>query len=423
MSRTLVGSLLTLALAVGLPIAAAEHTFTIAVIPDTQNYVDYTHQTADGFPFDARNLFLDQMRYIAANVKSVGGDIAFVAALGDMWQHQTLPIDPGHVARGFKRVPNPLLEDVLAPPSPETRAIELPTVRDGYRLIAGKVPFSVVPGNHDYDAMWTDAKHPPAKVFKDFSSWGELHVGGLSNFQSVFSDQSEFFKGPSWYVAAHDGGADNAQIFEAGGYRFLHIGLQFDPPDASLEWAADVIRRFPGVPTFVSTHNYLSPAGERVTTPATHSHLVDPQDNEPEMIWDKLIDRHDQIFLVLCGHQYPQGRSTARNRAGHDVHQLLSDYQNRRQAVKAAGGAKPGEQLGDGWLRLMQFEMSGATPRVHVRTYSTYYKKFSTEMAEYSAWYKADEKPGMTDAEFMAQDDFTIELTDFRSRFGAGSSR
>lgn len=27
--------------------------FTIAAIPDTQNYMDYTHQTAEGFPFAA----------------------------------------------------------------------------------------------------------------------------------------------------------------------------------------------------------------------------------------------------------------------------------------------------------------------------------------------------------------------------------
>ena len=32
--------------------------FTIAVIPDTQNYLDFTHQAKDGFPFDAAKMFM-----------------------------------------------------------------------------------------------------------------------------------------------------------------------------------------------------------------------------------------------------------------------------------------------------------------------------------------------------------------------------
>ena len=67
--------------------AKPEATFTIAAIPDTQNYLDYTHQTAEGFPFDANELFLAQMRYVARNLRSQGGDIVFVTALGDVWQH------------------------------------------------------------------------------------------------------------------------------------------------------------------------------------------------------------------------------------------------------------------------------------------------------------------------------------------------
>jgi hypothetical protein len=94
---------------------AKDTTFSIAVIPDTQNYIDYTHQTAQGFKFDARVMFLDQLRYIASRLKSAGGDVAFVDSLGDTWQHQSLKIDPAHEARGFKRVPNPMMDQGFAP--------------------------------------------------------------------------------------------------------------------------------------------------------------------------------------------------------------------------------------------------------------------------------------------------------------------
>src|SRR3546814_14236050 len=71
---------------VGTSVARAEDgKFTIAVIPDTQYYTDYRHKTEEGFPFDARELFLDQMRYIAENAESQGGDIAFATEPGSVW--------------------------------------------------------------------------------------------------------------------------------------------------------------------------------------------------------------------------------------------------------------------------------------------------------------------------------------------------
>jgi hypothetical protein len=421
--RTALATVLALGLGATHMAASAEKPsddgrFTIAVIPDTQNYIDYTHQKAQGFPFDASPMFLEQLQFVADHTKSQGGDIAFVTGMGDVWQHQTLPIDPVHAARGFKRAPNPMMDAAFAP-TPKVLEIETPMARRGYELISGKVPFSVVPGNHDYDAMWTDSNHPPAKVYTDMSSLGELHAGGLDNFRSVFSDQSAFFKGKPWYVASHDGGADSAQIFTAGGYRFLHIGLQFDAPNESLAWAAEVIKRYPGLPTIISTHDFLETDGSRQPNPIIDNHSVDPNDNTPQMVWDKLISENDQIFLVLCGHEHAQAFRADDNRFGHKVYQVLADYQSRHHTSDEAGYKKfhPEEGIGDGWMRLMTFDMKGQTPHVHVHTY---YKKESVDVAEYPAWYKPSEKPKLTDAAFRASDDFSFDLTDFRQRFGPG---
>ena len=67
--------------------------FVLAVIPDTQNYVDFRHQRATDFKFDAADLFIEQMRFVAANAVGNGGDIAFVASVGDVWQHQSIDMD------------------------------------------------------------------------------------------------------------------------------------------------------------------------------------------------------------------------------------------------------------------------------------------------------------------------------------------
>ncbi len=399
--------------------------FTIAVLPDTQNYLDYTHQMAEGFPFDANELFLEQMQYIADNLESEGGDIAFVTSLGDVWQHQTLAMDPEHAARGFKSVPNPIMDAHLAP-SDKTLTVEMPKAHEGFSLIAGKTPFSVVPGNHDYDAMWTDAKFPPkatspAEVdMNDLAgSLGVLHPGGLENFRSVFGAETEFFKDKPWYVSSHDGGADSAQVFESGGYRFLHIGLQFYPPNDTLAWAASVMEAYPGLPTIISTHDYLRQDGERAPNAIVDGHAVDPIHNSPQMVWEKLISQNEQIFLVLCGHQHGQAWRVDDNAAGRKVWQVLADYQDRGQTAIEAGvqSAWP-VGIGDGWMRLMRLEFDGETPLMRVKTYSTHYRKLSRETEQYADWYKAREQPHLSDEAFHDEDDFVIELSDFVDRFG-----
>jgi hypothetical protein len=394
--------------------------FTIAVIPDTQNYLDYTHQKEEGFPFDARQMFHEQMEYIAANVESDGGEIAFVTGLGDVWQHQTLTIDPDHYMRGFRIAPNSVFGKIFAP-TQKVLDVEMPAARKGYELLMGKVPFSAVPGNHDYDAMWTDSKFPSAEKIdpKDLTTIGVLHPGGLSNFRAVFGEHTPFFRGKDWYVAANDGGADSGQVFESNGYRFLHIGLQFDPPDTSLEWAARVIEQHKGLPTIISTHDYLDTKGERAPNTIIDGHKVDPQDNSPQMVWDKLISRHDQIFMVLSGHHHGQSRRNDLNVFGHEVHQILADYQDRGQtAIDAGVKAERPVGIGDGWMRLMEFDFTGKVPVVKVRTYSTHYRKQSTEVRQYAKWYRDHEDPGMSDRDFAKEDDFTLTLTDFVKRFG-----
>ncbi len=387
--------------------------FTVAMIPDTQNYVDYRHQKWSGFPIDGIDQFYQQMRWVAENARSAGGDIVFATHVGDVWQHYSEWMDRGHAARGFEWIPNGGSE-VARSPKVHTRSFEIPAAVQAFELIAGKLPFSVVPGNHDYDALWTDPAHPPQPEIK---KQGVRHVGGLTGFQSAFSDRSKFFADQPWYVDSHDDGADSAQVFTAGGCRFLHIGLQYHAPDASLAWATEVIGRFPDLPTILTTHDYLGRDGTHNMNSNPLSSTLDPLDNDPGMIWEEFVSRHDQIFLVLSGHVGGQGFSVETNRAGNAVYQMMADYQGRGQTARSKGAESA--QVGDGWLRLLKFHLDTDRPRIEVRTYSTHYGKFASELPEYSAWYKAHDKQGhLSDADYLAREEFTIELGGFHERFG-----
>ncbi|NYI23636.1 serine/threonine protein phosphatase [Sphingobium indicum] len=398
---------------------AEDGQFTVAVIPDTQYYTDFQHQTDAGFPFDARELFFDQMRYIAANAQSAGGDIAFATALGDVWQHPSERMPAEYAARGFKHIDTYLTSLPQILPDVRVQTIEMPTARQGYEIIAGRLPFSVVPGNHDYDANWADSRFVPGQ--SPALPFGMLAYGGLKNWTSVFGAQTPFFKDKRWYVASYNGGADSAQIFEAGGYRFLHIGLEMAPPDDVLQWAESVIKRYPGIPTMVSTHDHLNPAGERRPISAVDFNAVDPRHNNPQAVWDKFLSRNDQIFLMLSAHQYGQSHRVDLNQYGHKVYQIMSDYQGRRQSLLnlAPGLSNERETVGDGWMRLMKFDLSGPKATVQVKTISTYFKSSASKLPTYAIFYKVAEKPKASDAEFIAADEFTLELDDFDSRFAS----
>ncbi len=402
--------------------------FTLAVIPDTQNYIDFHNQRAQGFPFDARELFFDQLAYVERHLQAEGGSIAFVSAVGDVWQHSPgdKP-DPDSAARGLRSTPSVLLEQAASPQWRDAIVqVELPAAVAGYTMIAGKTPFALVPGNHDYDAVWTDARHPPdpsAHIGPGRpSGLGILLLGGLELWRRTFGRETAFFRGKPWYVSSFHDGADSAVIFGAAGRRFLHLGLEMQPDDAVLDWARGVIARYPGVPTIVTTHQYLKPDGVRGADPMLQLSVADPRHNDPEALWRKFIAVNDQIFLVLNGHEEGAARRVDLNVKGHKVYQLLSDYQERRQSfIDVAPGDPrtlhfPG--VGDGWMRLMEFDLTPGDEKVHVRTYSTYFHADARDLPNYARWYKAVEHPDLTDEQFLDQDDFTLSLDDFPERFG-----
>lgn len=386
--------------------------FTIAVLPDTQNYVDYSHQRASSFPFDAQEMLYDQLQFVRRHLRSSGGDIAFVTAEGDIWQHTSIAIDPDHVRMGFQADPaNPFVKRHAA--DEHTRSVEMPIARRAFELLKGMTPFSVVPGNHDVDAFWADPRFPADKP--PYNPYGLGHYGGYDNFRSVFGAASPFFAGQSWYVASFNGGASSAQVFTAGGYSFLHLGLEMQPYDDVLVWAEKVLARYKGLPTIVTIHDHINTSGEREPG---FQRLLHPEHNGAPELWAKFLSKNDQIFLVLSGHHPGQSRRVDRNDRGHQVWQILADYQSRQQSLRDIDPTRKVDGIGDGWLRLMTFDLAGGVPKLSVRTYSTYYNSYSSDLPKYAQWYKASEHPNMTDQEFLAEDDFTLSLDDFVARFG-----
>ncbi|MGE7007477.1 serine/threonine protein phosphatase [Sphingomonas sp. NPDC085925] len=402
---------------------AAGAPFSIAVVSDTQNYVSHRNQREGGFPFDTREMLYDMMAYLARNARSAGGEIAFVSGLGDNWQHPSIA-EPDQLSldRGMRAIGNPVIEDLL-PASPEQLlSIEMPAARAAWNIIADRLPFCVIPGNHDYDHLWTDHEFP-AEIGggikgNKVEGIGGLQVSGLANWTNIFGASSPFFDGKAWYVSFHDEGCSSAQIFSAGGYRFLHLGLEMCPNEETLAWADGVINAYPGLPTIVSIHEFLNEEGERASIVYLDMTLRDSRRFGPARLWERFISRHDQILMTLNGHFHGVRHRIDLNQHGHKVYQFLVNYQGRKQSLKDTGSsARVIDGIGDGWLRLLRFDLAAAMPTLYLRAYSTHYKGFAPDLPRYAEWY-GKEHPGMPAEEFLRLDDIAFDLEDFRQRFG-----
>ncbi|MDD4889332.1 MAG: metallophosphoesterase, partial [Phycisphaerae bacterium] len=167
------------------------------------------------------------------------------------------------------------------------------------RLLDGVLPFGVAPGNHDL--YLNPAEDSPNR-----------------EFVTRFGPDSRYFKGKSWYGGASAGGFSSYQKIVAGGHELIVLQLDDNAKDDEIAWAQSVIGKHPGIATILVTHDYMDVAGRRKTP-----YLREAGRNSGEQIWDKLVRRNAQIFMVLCGHAHGQRYQVSRNDAGLDVHEML----------------------------------------------------------------------------------------------------
>jgi hypothetical protein len=227
-------------------------------------------------------------------------------------------------------------------------------------------------------------------------STGSRPLSGSGPWVQSFGSSSSYFAGKSWYGGASNSLATNPglssyQIFSAGGKSYLSIELEMEAGDAALAWAQHVIDTHKGLPTIVTTHEYITPPARNDTSlpgvvPATRAadgYLAGSPGgwNSAQAVWDKFIKTNDQIFMVLNGHAWNptvNGVSTSENiridnnDAGHPVYQILTDYQGNTIGPNGVIGSDPG---GDGWLRLMEFDTT--TNTIHFVTYSPTLNKYA----------------------------------------------
>ncbi|MFG3658772.1 LamG-like jellyroll fold domain-containing protein [Streptomyces sp. NPDC047706] len=259
--------------------------FALAVLPDTQYLFDA--DSADPEPLRAT------FRYLAAERASA--NIAFMTHLGDVTEHGT--------------------ED------------EIELAADTFRALHGKVPYSVLAGNHDIRSSTDDQRGDSAYL----AAFGPARYASMPTYRGASPD-----------------GYNTYHVLRAGGREWLVLALDWRVSDKGLRWAQDVLDAHPTLPAVLTTHDIAWADDEGRATLSGNG----------ERLWNGLIKGNDQIFLALGGHYWPPGRTVLTNDFDNDVHVHITNYQDRYY-----GGA--------GMIRTYGFDLARGV--VDVETFSPWF--------------------------------------------------
>ncbi len=195
------------------------------------------------------------------------------------------------------------------------------------------VPYAVVPGNHDY---------------KTSTGWPGANLRNLALYNAVVGPQR--FNTKSWYGGnmgeTTDHNENNYTYFSSNGLDFLVVGLEYAPRKEVLTWANNLISSHPNHRVVIFTHGYMTTSGNYGGQAGSAAGTVGAAGAE---IFDECASRHSNVFLVVCGHVTESVTNTKYGVGGNAIYEMLVDYQGE----KVLG---TGNNLGNGWLRIMQFD-------------------------------------------------------------------
>ena len=155
---------------------------------------------------------------------------------------------------------------------------------------------------------------------------------------------------------------ENAYVtFTVGDVKYLHLTLDCGASDAVLSWANGVISKYYDHRVIISTHSYLDAAGELITERASGYGTS----NSGEQMWNKLISKHENIFLVLAGHVFAPELICVQSKGDHG--NVITQLVTNGQTYDYRNGAM-------GLVSMLYFSKDGKT--VTVEYYSTVYDKY-----------------------------------------------
>lgn len=281
--------------------------YTIVVFPDTQNM-------SQSYP----TVFTRMTHWVTS--QAAERNIAAVLHVGDITNHDT----PAQWTNAYRAM----------------------------SLLHGVVPYVLTLGNHDM----TNGKG------------GSVAERGLSLINNYFKvEEAERYSNLAGTMTP--GRLENHyHLFSIGDDDYVVIALEFGPPDEAVDWANEIAAQYPDHRMILLTHSYTSNAGGLSRSPQNYDLGSNPDTtvNTAHEMWEKLVRRNANSFMVVSGHTWPEAPvipyRVPRAADGHPVFELLFDWQ-----------AEPNG--GNGWIGLLTFHPDGTLEAV---VYSPYLEEVGT---------------------------------------------
>jgi len=243
--------------------------FTIAVMPDTQLEVTQAKDTR----------LRDRSVWLVENQKRLNLD--FVVHTGD----------------------------IVDSDSPRHEQYE--RARKGLEpLQAAGIPYTLAVGNRD-----TAARCSEETRCSDLAARQQLRNTSVYN---------RYFKSADFTHLAgqfEEGKVDNEYAtYEAGGSQWMVLTLELWPRVEVVQWANEVVAAHPKANVIIATHSYLNPSGE-----------IRPFDGgygstSPRYLFDHLVKRHENIKIVLSGHQGAAAHRVDKGIKGNTIYSFLQCF-------------------------------------------------------------------------------------------------
>lgn len=196
---------------------------------------------------------------------------------------------------------------------------------DAISTLNGKVPYTVIQGNHDiYSGTSAATDLIPNKPMLGYDGFDSFFATDTSS-ENDYIDQ---FKGSNGGLYKSGSVANSWYSFKAGNTDWLVIGLEFAPNDSILEWANNVVASHPDHKVIMITHGYIHMDGTPISDEDSGS-LSGSSKNNGEEMWTKFASLHENIVMVISGHMESNliRMKQAKGVNGNTVTQFLIDQQ------------------------------------------------------------------------------------------------
>lgn len=295
---------------------AGENAFTVAVLPDTQNYTSNPALNAT---------FGNMTNWLADNAES--RHISFVVGVGDVTDNNN--------------------------------AAQWAIAEEALRQLDGKIPYSMLPGNHDQGT----------------GNASDHSTGFLDN---AFSPDKQAVTNPGTFGGVYDREPDRSantyHTFEApDGTDWLVLSLEFGPRDDVLRWAGDVIENHLDHRVILASHTLTTFAGRsdpfagQIGAAPVQGYGVanSPEGaNDGEGVYRFLTSKYPNVAMTLSGHVLGDSAETnlTYSQHGNTVVDMFADYQNGSATELVTRG-------GEGAIRLLVIDPDAGT--ISTETYFT----------------------------------------------------